>query len=333
MNTVSAADPVPALKALADPSRLRLVRLLDREELSVGELAESTGLRQSSVSRHLASLRKAGFVEERTEGVRTYLRCAAESEGPLRALHAALLDLIRREDFGHDDDLVGLTRVLRARTESREELFDRLAEDWDALRVRLLGGHLAPAEVAGLLLPAGLRVVDAGAGTGISLPWLSALAGPDGAVIAVEASAGMVERAIQRTHELANVDVRRGRIEALPVDDDWADAVLLSLSLGHTDDIVAALRACVRATRPGGRVAVADVERHNDATLTSRLGPGFAGFHPDALLNAMRAAGLEAVRRVDLPSTAPLASVPGRRVPTPTIEPLRPLYAVGLRPR
>lgn len=333
MNVLADLDPVPPLKALADASRLRLLRLLDREELSVGELAACTGMNQSSVSRHLASLRAAGLVEERSEGVRTFLRLATVPPSAFAALHAAALELVRGEGLGHDDDLAGLAQVLRSRTEAREELFDRLAEDWDMMRARLLGGRLTPPEVASLLVPDGLRIVDAGAGTGYSLPWLAALAGPDGEVVAVEPSNAMRQRAAARVADLPNVQLRRGRLEKLPVEDGWADALLLCLSLGHTDDPVAALADCARVLRPGGRVAVADVERHDDAALTQRLGGGFAGFEPDALLGLLRAAGFERVRRVEFPEILSPERPHARRGGAPLIQPLLPLCAVGARPR
>jgi ArsR family transcriptional regulator len=152
-------------------------------------------------------------------------------------------------------------------------------------------------------------------------------------VVAVEPSTAMRARAAVRASALGNVELRRGRLEKLPVEDGWADAVLLCLSLGHTADPVAALADCARVLRPGGRIAVADVERHGDATLIERLGEGFAGFEPNALLGLLRAAGFERVRRVELPELSSAARSHARRGGTALIEPLRPLCAVGARPR
>jgi len=261
MNAV--ASPLTALKAVADPSRLRLLRLLDRDEFSVGELAGITDIAQSSVSRHLAVLRRAGLVVERAEGVRSYLSLARTPPGDVAPLVAAVMDLVRGSDLEHPEDLTRLDLVRAEREGDREALFDALADDWDALRDRLLGGRLAPPEIASLLVPGGLRIVDAGSGTGVLLPWLSALAGPDGEVIAVERSARMARRAEARAKHLGNVRVERGRIEELPVPDRWADRVVLCLALGHTKDPVVALRRCRRALRPGGQVVVCDVARRS----------------------------------------------------------------------
>jgi ArsR family transcriptional regulator len=334
MNVV--VDPLPALKAVADPGRLRLLRLLDEDELTVGELARCTGMPQSSVSRHLAVLRRASLVGERSEGVRAYAYLVTEPPAEVAPLLSALLDLVRRNGAEHAADLERLEALRREREGGREAVFDALADDWDALRAQLLGGHLAPPELASLLLPAGMRIVDAGAGTGVLLPWLSALAGPDGRVIAVESSAAMVRRAKRRAAGLGNVDVRRGRIEELPVEAGWADAVLLSLSLGHLGDPAHALRSCVAALRPGGRLAVADVVTHGDKTLVRRLGRGFAGFAPARLAELLQRAGLTGVRRVDLPAPADHDDEhngASRRARTLDIRPLEPLFVVGVAPR
>ncbi len=343
VKTTLPSSPLPTLKAVADTSRLRLLRLVDREELTVGELVRCTGLPQSTVSRHAAVLRRAGLLSERSEGVRSYLRLtdsAGAVDGAAGTLLRAVMGLVREADLGHPGDLERLDAVRRERETDREDFFDTLAGDWDALRAGLLGGRMSPPEIASLLVPDGLRIVDAGAGTGVLLPWLSALAGPGGEVVAVERAAQMARRAAARARGLRNVEVRRGRIEDLPVPDGWADAVLLSLSLGHTPDARQAAARCVRALRRGGRLIVCDVEAHGDEELVRHLGAGFAGFEPGRLEDILRAAGLVGVRRVEFPACAVgdgtkqadgnRAGRPSRGRRTPV---LTPLLVVGTRPR
>ncbi len=321
--------PLTALRAAADPSRLRLLRLLDKAELNVGELATATDMTQSSVSRHVATLRDAGFVEERSEGVRLFLRVATEPRAGSAPLLGVVLAAVRDPGFGHGADLERLERVRRDREGDREALFDGLAADWDTLRGELLGGQLSAPQIASLLVPAGMRIVDAGAGTGASLPWFSAVAGEGGQVVAVERSAAMAARARERAADLPNVEVRRGRIEDLPVPDRWADALVLSLALRQTSDPVATLVRCARAVKPGGRVVVADVLAHGDTTLVERLGRGFAGFTRVELVATMQSAGLGAVRIVETPSPSH-AQNGARTARARSIPRLVPLLALGI---
>ena len=340
MTQVAAPSPLPTLKAVADTSRLRLLRLLDQDELTVGELARCTELPQSTVSRHAAVLRRAELIVERSEGVRSYLRIADARDSAAGPLLGAVMEMVRAAVLEHPEDLVRLDAVRREREADREGFFDELADDWDALRHSLFGGRLSPAEIASLLVPSGLRVVDAGAGTGVLLPWLSALVGPDGEIVAVESSAKMARKAAARVKHLGNVEVRRGLIEDLPVEDEWADAVLLSLSLGHTPDAAEAVERCVRALRQGGRLIICDVECHGDETLVRHLGDGFTGFEPGSLEEILRAAGLDGVRRVTLPAgtatdgTDQINGNRGGRPSRATRAPvLSPLFVVGMRPR
>jgi hypothetical protein len=126
------------------------------------------------------------------------------------------------------------------------------------------------------------------------------------------------------------VEVRRGRIEDLPVPDRWADALVLSLSLRQTVDPTATLARCVRAVRPGGRVVVADVLAHGEAKLVERLGRGFAGFAPEELASILVGAGLESVRIVPSASNRESRAVRGPRARA--VPRLAPLLAVGIVP-
>lgn len=316
--------PLALLKAAADPTRLRLLRLLGRAELNVGELVEATGLGQSRVSRHLASLRASGILDERHEGPRAYLRLTETPPPGSEGLLTALREIVEAPGFGHAADLDGLAHVLAARSRERSARFDRLAGDWDGLRRELLGPALGPGELAGLLLPPGGRWVDIGAGTGLLLPWLAALAGPTGEVRAVEAAPRMAEAARARVASLGldNVRVLPGDMDALPLPDGWADGVVFSLSLGHAEAPAQALAEARRVTRPGGTVAVADVEAHGHRDLVEALGPGFGGFQPAALARMLREAGLRDLRRI--PATTPNAPpLPRDADEIPRLHPLR----------
>ncbi len=329
---IQAATEAPAqramglLRAAGDPNRLRLLRLIDRAELSVGELAEVTDLSQPSVSRHLSALREAGLIEERHEGRRTLSRPADGLPEPAASLSTLLRATYAAPGFGFESDLEGLRALLDRRKADRSSRFDRLAGDWDALRGGLFGGALGPGEVAGMLLPAGSRWVDVGTGTGMLLPWLSALAGPEGEVLAIESSGRMLEAARQRALglRLSNVRLVPGDMARLPAADAWADGLVFSLSLGHAERVDEALSEAARVLRPGGRLAVADLRPHAHADLTEALGEGFRGFDPEVLAERLRGAGFEQIRLLERDEAGPPpAEDAPRDRDLPRLKPLR----------
>lgn len=246
-------DRAELFRTLGDANRLRILALLAREELSVSELQELLGVGQSTVSGHLAQLKRAGLVAARRDGSHSrYLPAAPPGEDDLAALLAATpLD---------DADRHALDRVLARRAAPEPEGLgpDYLpGRSWEALAHLLLG-----------LLPP-LCVADLGVGTG-RLTRL--LAGSARRVIAVDTDpAALVGLA-------PPIETRPGRLEDPPLAPGEVDLVLLSQSLHCVDDPVAALRACRRALVDGGRVAVLDLAPHPHAWVRSRLGHRHLGF-------------------------------------------------------
>lgn len=326
------ADPSPSsqaiestlslLKAAGDRDRLRILRLVDRAELSVGDLVEATGLSQPSVSRHLSALRATGAVGERHEGPKSLSRMLDPLPEALAPLMAVLRATYGARDFGHASDLERLQAILSRRKSERAGRFDALASDWDELRAVILGGALAAPEVCSLLVPAGGRWLDVGTGTGLLLPWLSALAGPEGQVLAIEAAEGMAEKARERVRSLGleNVRVLPGDMAQLPVEDRSVDGLIFSLALGQAEDCDLALAEAARVLLPGGRLVIADVKTHAHEELVDSLGPGFVGFDLDRLESRLIDAGFHALRR--MPSQAVHPTAPGRSADLPRLEPI-----------
>ena len=212
-------ESAAALSALADPLRLRAVRLLSREELQVREIQRILGAAQSRVSNHLAVLRHAGLVEtRRTNGAERY---AATSDG--RKLWSSVAPAVTDAAFPSDDER--LKDVLEERDAALAEVsFDAVAGEWD----RFQGPFYSPGvrEAALLrLVPRGLRVADVGCGTGLLT---LTLAGVAETVEAVDASERMVRLAREKLRRAgaANVKVRRASAEKLPFDDGALDADL-----------------------------------------------------------------------------------------------------------
>ena len=166
MNKTSPAD---RLKALADPTRLRILEMLSREELVVRELTQVLGMAQSRVSGHLAVLREADLVRDRRQGTSAYYSLAPESDAV--ATWEALRPTIP-ESRQTEEDMRHLDDILRERRERSREFFDRAAPAWNGERSESLGYHAGTAALAALV-PRELTVLDLGTGTGGLLPLLA----------------------------------------------------------------------------------------------------------------------------------------------------------------
>ena len=283
------ATPRPAellgwMEGLSDPIRLRLLHLLERHELGVAELCEVLRLPQSTASRHLKVLGDGGWVEARRAGPSRLYRMSERAEPGARRLWR-----LAREESGRwaslQQDQLRLERRLRERRSGAERFFAGAAGDWDRLRAEWYGPGFGLAAVAALLPPE-WTVADLGCGTGALT---AALAPRVRRVIGVDQSADMLRAARRRTEGLANVELRRGRLEELPLDDASCDAALLVLSLGWVEDPARALAEAARAVRPGGRIALVDAVLHDDEDFRRRAGQVRPGFDP-AVLEAMLAA-------------------------------------------
>lgn len=277
-------------RLLGDDVRLRLLRLLAREQLNVKELTAILGIAQSGVSRHLGLLRKSGVVEERREGGYAYYSLRVQGSDDIRALWDALEPRLAADTADADvrADDARLLEVLRLRKEN-------------FLAHGSASGQLVPgrswaawSRALGHLLPP-LVVVDAGCGEG----YLTAEAAEWAEqVIAVDRSRDMMKRARQLTRKrgLHNIVWRVGEIEQLPLENDTADVVLLSQALHHADKPAQAVAEAARVTRPGGRVLVLDLRAHDQQWVKGRLGDQWLGFTDDGLGNLLRGAGLDEVR-------------------------------------
>jgi ArsR family transcriptional regulator len=244
------------MRLVSEPTRLRILLLLEHEELSVAELQEILSAGQSSISTHLAQLKKGGLVEDRRTGKSTLYRLKpAELNG--------LLDLLRRSAAQipeTTDDGVALKLVLRKRQDKVRAYFDQLAGRF--------GRHYVPgrswkglAEMLLQLMPP-MVIADLGAGEGTVSQLFAKRAAR---VIAVDNSEKMVEFGsdLARKHNLRNLEYRLGDLESLPIDDDSVDLALFSQSLHHAQHPRKAVAEAWRILKPGGRIAVLDLVRHH----------------------------------------------------------------------
>lgn len=299
----AAAKPdllIARMGSLADPTRLRLLRLLERHELGVADLCDVLQLPQSTVSRHLKVLADQGWVRSRRQATNHLYRTILDE---LDAAARKLWLLAREQTDAWptvEQDRLRLTERLRARETNSEEFFAGAAAEWDRLRGELYGrGFTHAATLA--LLPSDIVVADLGCGTASVA---AQLAPHVGRVIAVDNSAAMLKAARRRTTGLGNVELRRGDLSALPVDDAACDAAMLLLALTYVEEPAAVLAEVHRILKPGGRAVIVDLLPHDRDDFRRQTGQVHPGFEPRELEQVLRAAGFTAVASHGLPPEA-----------------------------
>lgn len=294
------------LSALADPIRSRLLLLLDRHELTVGELCSALQLPQSTVSRHLKTLADEGWVIARAEGTsrRYAMPGAALDPGARRLWHLVREQVGTTPSARHD--LTRIEQLLLERRSTSQAFFSSRAGQWDKVRVELYGSRADLTPFAALLDP-GWIVADLGCGTGQTT---AALAPFVGRVIAVDESSAMLAAARRRLVDRDQVEVRSGRLEDLPIDDAELDAAILSLVLHFVVDPAAVFAEAARTIRPGGRLLVVDMVPHEREDYRSTMGHLWLGFDATQLTEWLERAGFGDVRIVPLPPD-PQAKGPG----------------------
>jgi SAM-dependent methyltransferase len=295
---------VESLEALADPTRLRLLRLLERHELGVAALCDVLQLPQSTVSRHLKVLSDQGWLAGRSQGTTRLYRMHGEPGPAARRLWLLSRDQTDAWPTARQDRL-RLGRRLSRQTQPAEAFFAGAAGQWDRLRDEAYGRAFTQSALLGLL-PREWAVADLGCGTGHAA---AALAPHVARVVGVDQSAAMLKAARKRTAGMGNVELRSGRLEALPLDDGSCDGALLLLALTYVGEPAMAVSEMARILRPGGRAVVVDLLRHDRDDFRRRMGQEGFGFEPEELKTMLEAAGLEPV------TCRELAPEPGAKGP------------------
>jgi ubiquinone/menaquinone biosynthesis C-methylase UbiE/DNA-binding transcriptional ArsR family regulator len=286
------------LTALADETRSRMLLVLEAHELTVSELCSVLQLPQSTVSRHLKTLSDAKWVTSRRDGTSRYYTLTIDGRnGSVRRLWALLRDQVATSSWA-DQDGRRLKGVLGRRQTKSAEFFASAAGQWDRLREEMFGRASGLQLLPALLEPT-LTIGDLGCGTG---PTSAALAPFVGRAIAVDRSGEMLQAARRRLREFHNVDVRRGELEALPIEDGELDAAVMMLVLHHVPDPSAALGEAARAVKPGGRLVVCDMLPHEREEYKQQMGHVWLGFGDDQIRRLLGAAGFTDPRVVSLPT-------------------------------
>jgi ubiquinone/menaquinone biosynthesis C-methylase UbiE/DNA-binding transcriptional ArsR family regulator len=274
---------------LADSLRARILAVLDGHELTVSELCDVLQLPQSTVSRHLKTLGDGGWVASRREGTSRYYSVPLDA---LDDIGRRLWTLVR-EPFASTaaagQDTRRLKAVLAGRRSKSEQYFSSTAGQWDRVRDDLFGSasHLLPLLA---LVDPDLVAGDLGCGTGQVSVTLAPFVRR---VIAVDASQEMLEAARARLAETTRVDLRRGALERLPIDDGELDAALLLLVLHHVADPASVLAEALRTLRPGGRLIIADMMPHEHEEYRQTMGHVWMGFGERQCARLASGAGFE----------------------------------------
>ena len=288
------------MECLSDPTRLRLLRLLERHELGVAELCDILQLPQSTVSRHLKVLSDQGWVRSRAQGTGNFYRTALEEmDAPARRLWVLAREQTEAWATVGQDDL-RLQRRLTEREADGQAFFAGAAGEWDRIRNDLYGTRFDLHAVLPLL-PKTYVVADLGCGAG---ELATNLAKHVKTVIGVDNSAEMLKAAKRRANGLSNLDLRKGDLASLPLQTAEADAALMILALTYVPDPQAALAEMARILKPGGRAVVIDLLRHDRDDFRRQLGQRWPGFEAADLRKTLDSAGLKDASVTPLPPDA-----------------------------
>ena len=292
-----------ALEVLSEPQRVRLLRVIEEDELGVGDLTRVLGLPQSTVSRHLKTLIVAGWVNRRAVATQAMVRLAREALSP-EAL--ALWQIVRDDPelaTEREADRGRLALVLAERAADAQTFFGRVASGWDALRDQLFGkGFFVPA-VLGLLEPESV-IADLGSGTGELLAKLAPFAAQ---TTGVDREPTMVAAARHRLAAFPHARCLEGPLEALPIETATVDLALMVLVLHHVPEPTRALLEAGRILKTGetggsgGRLVVVDMQPHDNDNWRA-FGHVHKGFAETDLDRFVRGSGLHRDRYVKLPA-------------------------------
>lgn len=294
-------DPLLArLETLADPARLRLLHLLEEEELAVSELAGVLQMPQSSVSRHLKLLATQGWIVSRAERTANFYRMA---NGELPAAARRLWEIASeetREWPALTHDRLRLRRCLAERTGDSRAFYAGVAGEWERLRSELYGSRFTDLALHALLPPDWI-VADLACGSGaVSI----SLAQGVRRVFAVDQSREMLAAARKKSRGVRNIDWKQGELEALPIETSACDAAVMLLALTHLESPERALAEMARILRPGGRAVIVDLLRHDREEFRRRMGQRRSGFAAGELARMLSEAGFGGVTCSPLPPEA-----------------------------
>jgi ArsR family transcriptional regulator len=296
------ADLVAALKAAAEPTRLRILLLLAGGELNVKDLTLILGQSQPRISRHLRLLCEAGLIERFREGSWVYFHLSDRHAGGRLALRLVA-------DVDPTEPAVRLDRdradaLKRDREAAAQSFFEKHAADWDHIRALHVAERDVETAMQDALGEGPFRFfVDLGTGTGRTLE-LFADRFERGLGLDVNQAMLAYARANLKTKGCAHAQVRHGDIYALSLADRQADAIVMHQVLHFLSDPGLAIREAARVLAPGGKLLIVDFAPHELEFLRTQEAHERLGFSHDQINGWLKDAGLAPAAVRDLTRNA-----------------------------
>ncbi|MCP4388682.1 MAG: metalloregulator ArsR/SmtB family transcription factor [Gammaproteobacteria bacterium] len=283
------------LRAAGEPSRLRILALCARGELSVSELVKILGQSQPRVSRHLKVMVEAGLLERLPEGAQVFFRVS--DNAAVSGLAQALVGLIPQADAGLNRDFSRLQQVRDVRAKQAQDYFHTVAKSWDSIRSLYVPQRQVEEKLLEIIGDQPVReLLDIGTGTGRILEILSPRVGRG---VGIDLSTGMlaVARSNIEGKGVTNIHVRKGDMYQLPLEDASVDLAVLHMVLHYSDDPLEAIREAARVLRPRGRLIVVDFAAHTEEKLRNEFQHHRLGFSDSEIRQCFKSAGLMASQK------------------------------------
>lgn len=291
-------DLVTALKAAAEPTRLRILLLLAAGELNVKDLTQILGQSQPRISRHLKLLAEAGLIERFREGSWVYFHVSDRSEGG--RLVRRVLEAVDRNDSVVRRDLERAEALRRDREATAQSYFREHAADWDRIRTLYVAEDAVEAAIRQALGERRYKLfVDLGTGTGRMLE-LFASRFERGLGLDVNQSMLAYARSRLKTAGLTNAEVRHGDIYNLALGSGAADAIVMHQVLHYLSEPGHAIREAARVLAPGGKLLIVDFAPHDMESLRETHAHERLGFSNEHMQEWLEAAGLNSLETREL---------------------------------